>query len=100
MTYLTLEEIKKHLNVEADFTDDDDYITSLGTASEEVVAKYINRDLADLEDENHKIPQSLVHACLLWIGTQYSIRESVTSGSMSDVPHSFTLLTDLYRKYN
>lgn len=100
MTYLDLTTIKTHLNIDASFTDDDEYITSLGNAAEDVVAQYINRDLCDLEDANKKIPQSLIQAMLLWIGTQYCVRESVTSSVMTPVSHSFDLLCDLYRKYN
>ena len=35
--YVTLDEAKKHLNVDADFTDDDAYITSLIEVSEDSV---------------------------------------------------------------
>lgn len=99
MTYLTLAEIKKHLNIDSQFTDDDTYLTSLATASEEVVAKYIDYPLSQLEDTNHKIPQALMFAMLLWIGTIYTVRESATNMNMSTVPHSLELLCDLYRDY-
>ncbi len=35
--YVTLDEAKKHLNIDADFTDDDAYITSLIEVSEDSV---------------------------------------------------------------
>lgn len=100
MTYLTLAEIKKHLNIESAFTDDDTYLTALGDAAEDVVCRYIDQPLTLLEDENHKIPQALVFAALLWIGTVYSTRESISSVNMTIVPHSFEMLCDLYRNYS
>lgn len=98
--YLTLTEIKKHLNIDAAFTDDDTYLNALAQASEDVVAKYIDYPLSQLEDGTHKLPQALNFAMLLWIGTIYAVRESVSAVNMSTVPHSLELLCDLYRDYN
>jgi len=100
MTYLTLADIKKHLNIESVFTDDDTYLTALGDAAEDVVCRYIDQPLALLEDDNHKIPQALVFAALLWIGTVYSTRESISSVNMTIVPHSFEMLCNMYRNYS
>lgn len=99
MNYLTLEEIKKHLNLDSEFIDDDAYLTALASASEDVVSKYIDYPLTQLEDSEGSLPEALKFAMLLWIGTIYSVRESVTAVSMSTVPHSLELLCDLYRDY-
>lgn len=98
--YISLAELKKHLNIDSSFTDDDTYLQSLEKAGEEVVSLYINRDLVDLEDENHNIPKSLMHAILLWVGSMYNTRESISTSSYTQVPGSFELLCDLYRKYD
>lgn len=100
MTYLTLEEIKKHLNIDTAFEDDDNYLQALGTASEEVVSRHIDEPLSLLEDDSHAIPQPLKFAMLLWIGTMYAVRESATSSTMTPVPHSFEMLCDAYRNYS
>lgn len=97
--YLTLEQIKKHLNIDLTFTDDDTYLDSLSYVAEEAVAKYLDCDLVDLY-ENGKLPSAIVHAMLLLIGNMYKYRESTTSGPVAAVPHSFELLCDLYRKFN
>ena len=99
MAYITLDEIHKHLNLDSAFTDDDAYLTALRSASEDVIAKYIDLPLSQLEDANHKLPEALKFACLLWIGTIYNTRESVSNVNMSTVPHSMELLADLYRDY-
>ena len=100
MNYLTLTEIKKHCNIDAAFTDDDAYLTALAEAAEDVVTKYIDYPLSQLEDANGTIPSALKFAMLLWIGTIYAVRESVSAVNMSTVPHALELLCDLYRDYN
>lgn len=97
--YISLGEIKSHLNLDSDFTADDEYLDSLATAAEDVVSKYIDYPLSQLEDASGDIPRALKFAMLLWIGTIYNTRESVSSVNMSTVPHSLELLADLYRDY-
>lgn len=99
MEYLLLDEIKAHLHIDESFTDDDEYLESLATAAEDVVSKYIDYPLSQLEDSDGDIPRALKFAMLLWIGTIYSVRESVSSLNMTTVPHSMELLVDLYRDY-
>ena len=86
MNYLTLAEIKKHLNLDTEFIDDDAYLTALADASEEVVSKYIDYPLSQLEDAEGNLPKALGFAMLLWIGTIYAVRESVSSVNMNTVP--------------
>ena len=99
MAYLSLSEIKKHLNIDADFHDDDLYLESLEEAAEEVISKMIDFPLVSLENEENDIPRSLKFAILLWIGSLYAVRESISSVSLTPVPHSLELLVDLYRDY-
>ncbi len=98
MAYVDLTYLKKQLNIESDFTDDDEYIMLLEDAAENVVALYCDYPLDKYEDENGNLPQALVHAIALWVSTNYAIRESVSQG-LSVTPHSFELLMDLYRNY-
>ena len=65
--YITLEQAKKHCNVDSSFTDDDTYITSLIDVAETVVSKDICENLSDLEVEG-VIPTPLLRAGLLLIG--------------------------------
>lgn len=99
MTYLTLADIKKHLNIDTEFTDDDNYLTALGNAAEEVVSRYIDQPL-ELVVKNNALPAPLVCAALLWIGSAYAIRESVSSVNMTVVPNGFEMLCNLYTNYS
>ena len=42
MNYITLDQLKKHLNLNEDFRDDDQYLYSLIKSSQEVVEKFID----------------------------------------------------------
>ena len=100
MKYLDLNLIKKHLNMNADYTAEDDYLTMLGGAVEEVVGKHIDDDLPTLaKNNNDQLPLPLVQACLLLLGTYYSNRENVAYTNAVEVPMSYTYLLDLYRNY-
>lgn len=48
MSYLDLQLVKKHLNVELDYKDDDDYIQSLVEVAEEKVAKELCITVSEL----------------------------------------------------
>ena len=96
--YVSTEILKKHLNIDSDFTDDDEYIALLETAAEEAVSKYIDYPLANLENSEHAIPQAVCHAIMLLVGTWYNTRESVGNG-LAIVPNAFELLCDLFRDY-
>ena len=46
--FLKLNDLKKHLNVDADFTEDDEYIMSLAEVAEQIVQKHIDTRLTDI----------------------------------------------------
>lgn len=97
--YLQLYQIKKHLNIDSDFKDDDEYLMDLASAAELAVQKSIDTNLADLEDGDGMIPSPLLIAALHLVGTWYADRESVAHTGVSVLPHSFEFLVNLYRDY-
>lgn len=98
--YLELNQIKKHLNINEDFNDDDLYLLELAKVTENIVQKHIDRELAELEDEEGNIPSPLTHAMLLLIGTYYASRESVAYVSTSELPHAYDYIIALYKNYD
>ena len=48
--FVQLYQIKKHLNIDDYFTDDDEYLVSLEQIAEQVVSKHIDRDLSELAE--------------------------------------------------
>ena len=102
MAYVDLELVKRHLNLESSFTEDDSYLESLIEAGEENVAKDLCVTVKELETigGGSRIPAPLRHAILLTIGTFYSNRESVTSANLQELPRGVKYLTELYRNYS
>lgn len=97
--YLDLDTIKKHLNIDIDYKEDDNYLLMLADVAENAVAIHIDNDLRKLEDCDGKLPSALQHALLLLIANYYNNRESVTNVSANNIPFSFNYLIDLFRNY-
>lgn len=99
--YLKLRDIKKHLNIDDYFTDDDIYIEALSNVAEKVVEKHIDLGLDIVADYNGgELPPPLIHAMLLFVGNMYANRESVAFASASEIPLSYQYILDLYKCYN
>lgn len=100
MAYITLKTAKKHLIIDENFTDDDEYIEMLISAAEKTVSDDICRDLKELEDDGGKIPANILYAICLQIGDYYAHRETIVfSPTMNEVP-IYKHLTGLYRDYS
>lgn len=98
--YIPLDLAKKHLNLEADFTDDDEYILGLIDAAEQSVRVHVNEDFDSIAEKNGGcIPTPLFQAMLLMIGNLYQNREIVGTKTVA-LPFSYRYLVDLYRNYN
>ena len=99
--YLTIAQAKKHLNLEDDFIEDDDYISDLIDVSECVVENHIHQKLTDLATLNDGVLcPSLIHACLLMLGNFYANREIVSfSTKTSAIPFNYQYLLDPYINY-
>lgn len=97
--YLQLYQIKKHLNIDDEFHDDDEYLGSLALAAEKAVELSIDDKLSKLEDDEGYIPTPLSQAMLQMVGSWYANRESVAPVSMQKVPHTFDFVIYLYRNY-
>lgn len=96
---IDLDKIKKHLNIDVDFTDDDEYIESLALVAENLVQKHIDKSFDEIAAEKGCIPMPLLHAVLLFVGNLYDNRESVAYSSVTEVPTSLTYILDMYRDY-
>lgn len=100
MTYLTVEKVKQHLNIDSYYTDDDTYLASLIDVVQNVVEKHIDNSLVTLQSEGGELPPPLLHAMLLLIGSFYNNRESVSNLTMKEVPLGYNYLLDLFKNYN
>lgn len=97
--YITLDQAKKHLNIEPDFTEDDSYIEGLISVAEEAVRVHVNEDYDTLaEDNGGDLPTPLVQAMYLMIGNMYQNREPLGKKDQA-LPFNYQYLIDLYRNY-
>lgn len=98
--FITLDRIKKHLNIDDYYKEDDEYITSLYEVSEKVVEKHTDSNLSDVAKANGgEIPSPLTHAMLLFIGDMYRYRESISFSSVNSIPFSYDYILSLYKNY-
>lgn len=96
--YIDLDYAKKHLNIEPDFTEDDEYILGLISMAEQAVRVHVNEDFDILAEKNGGcFPTPLLQAMLLMIGNMYQNREPL--GNRAELPLNYRYLVDLYRNY-
>lgn len=98
--FIQLYQIKKHLNIDESFTDDDEYLVALADVAEKAVSKHIDCSLSEIASANGgELPTPLLQAMLLFIGNMYMQRESITYSAITEVPQSYNYLLDLYKDY-
>lgn len=98
--FVQLYQIKKHLNIDEYFKDDDEYLVSLEQIAESIVERHIDRKLGELVGEDGELPSPLLHAILILIANFYMQRESISYSSMTEVPQSYNYILDLFKDYS
>ena len=103
-TYTTLADIKQHLNIETEFTDDDDYIVNLISVAEMSVYEYLNGGLSGstinitVDGETiTALPKSIKHAIVLLTAHFYLNRALVSFAQGYELPYAFKFLLNPYR---
>lgn len=94
--YVTVEELKQHLNVDFDY--DDAYIHSLIAPVQLVIEAYLNRPLSEFV-ENGKIDKRIWHTIRIMVADYYANRESVTFATPNSIPGHIALLIQPLKKY-
>lgn len=99
MKYLSLNLLKKQMNVDSEFNDDNEYIEWLGDVSEAVVQVDLCCPLEAFEDENGKLPAPICHAMLLYASDLYANREVNSYVNVTATPFNYKYLLGLYHCY-
>lgn len=100
MTCIPLELAKKHLNLDEDYTEDDEYILGLVAAAKGAVEMALNASLDRLAEENGgEVPMAIIQAILLMVGNLYQNRE-ITGSKVAALPYNFEYLINLYKHYD
>ncbi len=96
--YITIDEAKKHLNIDDAYKDDDAYIGALIKVAEDSVAQHLDIALDDLVVDG-VIPSAISHSILLMVGNLYANREPVAYNQVVKVPYTLEYLLGLYKHY-
>ena len=99
--YVSVNLLKKHLNIDQDFHGDDEYLAILSEVAEKTVQRHVCCVLSSLEDGDGNIPAPLRQEIMLYAGVLYNSRESVAfGGSPVDIPHTYEYLINLFKNYS
>jgi len=96
--YITVEEAKKHLNIDDSFKDDDAYIGALIKVAEDSVSQHLDIALDDLVVDG-VLPSAISHSILLMVGNLYANREPTAYSQVLKVPYTLEYLLGLYKHY-
>lgn len=100
MNYITLNQLKSHLNIDSDFTADDSLLEMYGDVAEAVVQRHLCILLSELVDGGGVLPPPVQQAILFYAGNLYNARESVSFGTApTNIPFTYQYLLDLYKNY-
>ena len=91
--------LKKQLNVDESFIDDDEYIKALCLAAESAVENHIARPLSEITDTNGNLPPSVNHAIMMMVAHWYANRESIAFAQSHKVELGFEYLLQPYKSY-
>jgi len=96
--FVTLIQIKKHLNIDDSYIDDDVYLTDLIDVCESAVQKHINDTFLSYTTDGIVDPD-LIHAVKLLAGHFYQNREIVSVFKATELTKSYDYLLSFFIKY-
>lgn len=100
--YVNLQQLKKHLNIDSSFHDDDELLCDFCSTAEQCVERHIDDKLEDIIIASGRttLPPTLIQAILILAANFYANRESIAFSSHTELPYSLTYLLDLYKNYS
>ena len=98
LNYLTLDEIKKQLNVDADFHEDDEFLTLIGEAAEDITANLLDINLNELVAQYGEMPAGVRHCMRMLCDYTYS-QQRGSSNESNDIPTAIMTILKLYRNF-
>ena len=94
--YVTLDELKQHLNV--DFDHDDIYISGLIEPIQLAIESYLNNPIETYVNDG-KIDRRIWHAIRILVANYYANREDITFAAANVIPGHIALLLQPLKKY-
>ena len=98
MNYLTIEEIKRQLRIDQDWTEDDELLVGLGDAAESFTEAHLNNSLQEITAQYAgELPPAIHRAMLLLVSYYY---DNDGSGEQRPVPQAYFIMTKPWQKYS
>lgn len=98
-TYIPLDLVKKHLNIDDWFDEDDSYLEHLILVAQMAVEKHIGYSLEETLNEYGLLDKPIEQAILLLVGHMYNHRESSSELTIKEVPLAYQYLLQYYKNY-
>ena len=100
MIYLKLYQIKRHLNIDERFQEDDEYLLELAEVAQAAVEKHLDTSLQEIaKDNGGTLPSPIVHAMKLLVAEYYGQREAISYTATQVVPLAYDYLLAPYIDY-
>lgn len=96
---LTLEEVKSHCRIDADYHNDDDDLYSLIAVAEDNIAQRLRYGSMEEAFPDGVIPPSVRHAAKITVANLYENRESIAATTLHNVPETLDALLGPYVRY-
>lgn len=93
-----LDDLKQHLNIDKDYTDEDKYLLDLFSAAVMACENYIDQPIDNFVEDG-ELDAPLLQAVKILVATWYMNRESVAYGAPQKVPHTLEFLLQSYISY-
>lgn len=94
---ITLTEVKRHLNIETTFNNDDGYLLDLIDVVEDVVIDYLNLPTETTYNDSSNTPKPVKQSMLLMVGHLYLNRQIVSYTQGYEIPYTYKFLLEPYR---
>ena len=96
---IDLNQIKQHLNIDEDFTLDDNLLIAQRDAAIDLIETRICAKFSDIIEREGELPSRLIQATLLLIGDWYDNRENMVDKN-SSMPFGIQAIIDSCRDYS
>lgn len=84
----TINELKQNLNIEPDYTDEDEFLLYLLEVAEEVIFNYLDKT----KENYNTIPVCIKHAILVIASQYYENRTAIAFASVNKIPFTLEVL--------
>lgn len=97
--YVSLEEIKKQLNIDDFWQEDDQLLESYIIAAQKAVELHVGYTCEEMLNEYGQLDENIKHAIKLLVGNWYNNREATSELTYKSVPLAYEYLLQQIKNY-